>query len=1139
MPKNTCDGEVYIHNLSTFIKSHERQLANALVAYKKLNSKDISKYNDSIDNLKYSINQFNNDKNDKNDNNNNNNSNNNKNNHDKNNISIDDEETLTNEISKPVRLSLSLHHLYFILGKFQELGISVGPMNLRLDNIDSENNSNYVSFLSEFQRSKKSDSDNQSIHSISSVKSVMSSVSALWNTFNSNSKIDNTISDLKYLYSAFSKLPCLRLSNEKNSKLIEGHEEFPFETSTPILIFKNILVLEISDLDPKEIFGWNVLSLKLRYLVIKKANIIDPIEIFINLVNNDSTVSNEFNYYNNDFETNNNNNNNFEIEIENDYNEKNSIDNNNNNKITKCLSNIESKNSNFNEKRNSISSSTSISTSTSTSNLTTNLSQSHSSMNLVSSLSNNNQKSHHISPNLHQSQSFLSSHNLNNYYNHNHNHNYSHYHSHSHSHSHSHYTYNYHYPLSSENISNYSTSPTASFSSNYHPNRLYAEDMISANSPQSTLSSSVHSTRRSYYYKPTSKSRRSRGSTSMIISSTNNFNNNIHNKSDLNLTPEIPSVTDSFKKFDDLNNISDNHNNDNNNYKSNNNSNEKDIFISNDEDYWKLLKHLSLTENKIEKISLHSFDNLTNLTLLDLSYNKLTQIPNEPLSKLVNLKTLNLSFNKLFTLEKFPKSLKKLTFLNLRGNKLSQIDSIENLSSLQKIDLRQNKLYKVNDLKPLLLLNKDKVLLNSVLLSGNPVAKGRSYRIELFNLFNGVDYSNDVKIDGSRPGIFESRMLLDEKTSKMRFNNYMDESIINRMTASVSNMNLNSIINHKTTTTTTTTATTTTTTNSLPLQNSNQLISNNNDNNGNISNHNKDVTSGFNHIIIKSNTSGSNLDQQRESLEINHPLLDHMTTSVHNTLFENQLENNLPSHKISISPNLHKSSIASIKKSLETNKIEKQIGNSDDVTNDSATTDFIILHKTIENEKQNNICIPPNIASNETNHISPSPSILSVKNPVTISFLKSNTHDTPNASANTSVVIGDFNMPNNCSIPHSQRASNDFSTTSSITTSSTNADSNPIARLSLASPALPVITQATTTTMTITNIPNSIEPRMNHNEEITTPKSALPISDYFSLNKKLEKDENKENESNHTVNEIFKMPSDELTSGLKINVPLN
>ncbi|KAH3682072.1 hypothetical protein WICPIJ_006962, partial [Wickerhamomyces pijperi] len=163
---------------------------------------------------------------------------------------------------------------------FQELGISVGPMNIRLDNIDTENANNYVSFLSEFQRNKAIQSDAQSIHSMSSVKSVMSSVSALWHNLSYNgNKGENIISDLKYLYSAFTKLPCLRLANDPNAKLIEGHEEYPFDTSTPIRIFKNLSVLEISDLDPKEIYGWHILSENIRFLVIKRTHINDPYDV--------------------------------------------------------------------------------------------------------------------------------------------------------------------------------------------------------------------------------------------------------------------------------------------------------------------------------------------------------------------------------------------------------------------------------------------------------------------------------------------------------------------------------------------------------------------------------------------------------------------------------------------------------------------------------------------------------------------------------------------------------------------------------------------------------------------------------------------------------------------------------------------
>ncbi|GMF56038.1 unnamed protein product [[Candida] boidinii] len=163
-------------------------------------------------------------------------------------------------------------------------------MRIRLDNIDDpDSTNNYVSFLSEFHRNKNIPSDAQSIHSMSSVKSVMSSVSALWNTLNvASSKGENIMADLKYLYSAFTKLPCLRLAPDKKARLIEGHEEYPFETSTPLKIFKSLAVLEISELDPKEIYGWDLLSERVRFLVIKRAKITDPADVLVDLVYFDS-----------------------------------------------------------------------------------------------------------------------------------------------------------------------------------------------------------------------------------------------------------------------------------------------------------------------------------------------------------------------------------------------------------------------------------------------------------------------------------------------------------------------------------------------------------------------------------------------------------------------------------------------------------------------------------------------------------------------------------------------------------------------------------------------------------------------------------------------------------------------------------
>lgn len=1040
MVKNSCDGDVYIHNLTNFIKSHENQFANALVAYKKLNTKPQLQSNPDLTSSVSISNHSNSNIN--------------------NNESTIDEETLTKEITRPVRLSLSLHHLYFILGKFQELGIPVGPMNLRFDTMDAEHNSNYVSFLSEFQRYKKIDSDSQSIHSISSVKSVMSSVSALWNTFNSASKVDNIMSDLKYIHSAFSKLPCLRLANDSKTKMIEGHEEYPFETATPIIIFKNVSILELCEIDPKEIYGWNILATKLRHLAIKKSNITDPIYIFVTLVELDASYRGEFDEYadsTDDLTTTHN-------DFDNDQ-EFNFDDNN----LSKSKSN-ENKHSFDNNIHEKSPYRTPNSASTS------NIPMSHSSISLSSNLnsnSNSNQKSH-VSPNLHQSSTFASTHNQPYYQSSLSNYNYHHHYNHNH---------NYHYPLQSDTALNYSTSPTASFSSNYHPNRLYAEDIISQNPQTPTLSSSLHSTRRSYFYKNHNKFKRSRGSSSI-----NNIKPNYEPYNNLEFST-LPDNNNINKKSENYYEGEQNEEYGSSHKKSN--SNERPIFLEKsdslsnkiniDENYWSLLKNLSLTENKIDKISLKSFDKLYNLVLLDLSYNKLTSIPSESLEKLTNLKTLNLSFNRLLTLDKFPKALAKLTVLKLRGNKLSNIDFISNLSALQKVDLRQNKLYKVSDLKPLLMLNKGKVLLQTLYLSGNPVSNSRGYRVELFNLFNGVDYSNFIKIDGSRPGIFESRMLLDEKTSSMRFKNYIDESIINQMTASVSNMNLNSILNQKTTAKNT----------HLETSISENLSQSNN---------------------VSGTFMPDSLHRKESSESNNHPILDQITTSL--TLGSPILKNSSKTNQ------------------KITNEIEKNRNHYKSLESDSTG----IIVKPSEVSPISNTFQPPAIpAKSELSQISPSPSIVSFRNPISV------IHNTAtDQSSNQTGIIIEPTTPLNRSVPHSQRASNDFSTSSSIITSGTtaaNSDSNPIARLSLASPALPVITQATTTTMSVTNIQSSNE---RNSEKVSTPKLSSNI-DYFGDNNRsdsnINKSENKENESNHISNEDPKLSSDDnFGSGLKISV---
>ncbi|KAI0023268.1 hypothetical protein F4780DRAFT_730631 [Xylariomycetidae sp. FL0641] len=198
---------------------------------------------------------------------------------------------------KSARLGLTPHHLFYLLSRFEELGINVGPMKVRLENLhDSSTSANYVSFLSPSQRTKSRSSDVASVRSVSSVRSAVSGMSALWNNFSIGSSISAAReekqkaaaqADLKYLYSAFTKIPCLRLAPDWRAKLISGYEEFPFDSAVPLYVFKNLQALEISGIDFRQFFGWDRLAEQVRSLTLKQAGIDDPADILIDIVLDD------------------------------------------------------------------------------------------------------------------------------------------------------------------------------------------------------------------------------------------------------------------------------------------------------------------------------------------------------------------------------------------------------------------------------------------------------------------------------------------------------------------------------------------------------------------------------------------------------------------------------------------------------------------------------------------------------------------------------------------------------------------------------------------------------------------------------------------------------------------------------------
>ncbi|ORY69833.1 uncharacterized protein BCR38DRAFT_93781 [Pseudomassariella vexata] len=203
----------------------------------------------------------------------------------------------TSQNLKPAKLALTPHHLFYLLSRFEDIGINVGPMKIRLESLhDTSTSANYVSFLSSSQRTQSRGSDVVSIRSVSSVRSVMSGMSALWASFGIGSSISASrnerqkaaaLADLKYLYSAFTKIPCLRLAPDWRARLIRGYEEFPFDSAVPLYVFKNLQSLEISGIDFRQFFGWDRLAEQIRSLTLKRASIDDPADILIDIVMDD------------------------------------------------------------------------------------------------------------------------------------------------------------------------------------------------------------------------------------------------------------------------------------------------------------------------------------------------------------------------------------------------------------------------------------------------------------------------------------------------------------------------------------------------------------------------------------------------------------------------------------------------------------------------------------------------------------------------------------------------------------------------------------------------------------------------------------------------------------------------------------
>ncbi|GAA5975359.1 hypothetical protein JCM11641_005952 [Rhodosporidiobolus odoratus] len=208
----------------------------------------------------------------------------------------------------PLVLKFDPHHLYYLLLKFDELGIAgAGELDVRVEGGTSRPMSvDYSALLPPateqgngsilggmFGLSGKSGKKDDDALSVRSGMSSFSFGSGWWGLGGAatNEQQEDEATNVRYIYSSCTKLPALKLSpfclaaptgvGAKDTtpplvRVVEGFEDCPPpDTCVPLLAFKNLSSLVLEDLDPRGFLGWDVLSVQLRSLEVRRGGLED------------------------------------------------------------------------------------------------------------------------------------------------------------------------------------------------------------------------------------------------------------------------------------------------------------------------------------------------------------------------------------------------------------------------------------------------------------------------------------------------------------------------------------------------------------------------------------------------------------------------------------------------------------------------------------------------------------------------------------------------------------------------------------------------------------------------------------------------------------------------------------------------
>ncbi|KAF7298249.1 Leucine rich repeat domain protein [Mycena chlorophos] len=176
----------------------------------------------------------------------------------------------------PEVLNIDTHRLFYTLMRFEGLGLDVGTLDVRIDSP-----SRPMSYIS------VPDTDKSDTLSLASFRSTLSAVSGLslgagWWGRPQPPSIDT---ELKYLFSSFTKLPALAIVAPSRPAIVDSTSTD--DNAVPLDVFRNLQSLECVDTDPRALLGWDRLAEGLRSLKIRRSGIEDISDIFVGAVLDD------------------------------------------------------------------------------------------------------------------------------------------------------------------------------------------------------------------------------------------------------------------------------------------------------------------------------------------------------------------------------------------------------------------------------------------------------------------------------------------------------------------------------------------------------------------------------------------------------------------------------------------------------------------------------------------------------------------------------------------------------------------------------------------------------------------------------------------------------------------------------------